>query len=359
MSGITFLIGNGFDLACGIKSRYIDSYKSYIESDSKTDTISRFKKTIERDIDSWADFEMKMAEYARVFNDDTELTECIRDYSAFLNNYLLQEQKQFQNATKNDDNLLSAMVDEMGRSFCCFFDALTKNDRREILATMSDGRQYVYRFISFNYTKIFDELADAAFTLNSLSKYTKNNYSNQPVIHIHGELENDVVLGVDNASQLKDLPYKLSRRGSRNIIKPTFIKEYDDKRQSDAFSYIQSSNIICVFGLTLGESDLTWRKALAAWLLEHQRHHLIFYKHSLATKKYPVTGITQRMDDEEDYKEKLIEILFGKGLNNDSYLQIYKQIHIPTGSTIFNISNVSYTVTKGATIAEPPSMVFN
>ena len=44
MASITFMIGNGFDLACGLKSRYTDTYEGYVSSDSSSPVIEKFKK---------------------------------------------------------------------------------------------------------------------------------------------------------------------------------------------------------------------------------------------------------------------------------------------------------------------------
>lgn len=43
---VTYLIGNGFDLACGLKTKYVDSYAKYCISPSKNETIKNFKEDI-------------------------------------------------------------------------------------------------------------------------------------------------------------------------------------------------------------------------------------------------------------------------------------------------------------------------
>ncbi|MBR5952225.1 MAG: hypothetical protein IKZ85_03035, partial [Pseudobutyrivibrio sp.] len=75
---IVFLLGNGFDLNCGLKTSYKDMYAGYIESKSQSEVIAKFKDEISGDIDSWADFELEMAEYASKLNSGRELLECIR-----------------------------------------------------------------------------------------------------------------------------------------------------------------------------------------------------------------------------------------------------------------------------------------
>ena len=337
MANITFLIGNGFDCACGLKSRYLDTYDGYIKSESATKRIADFKKIIEKNIATWADFEMKLAEYAHTFNNESELIECICDYKEYLNTYLLQEQQRFLGFGKGIGSVESAVRLEMAKSLFYFFEGLIPNDKQAVLSALNDARAIYYQFISFNYTTVFDELISDVFSHDELASLSKKSISHYPVIHIHGRLNNDVVLGVDNESQLSEVQYSLSSRGKRNILKPDFIDQYDTQRKKNALMCIQSSTVICAYGVSLGESDLSWRKALAEWLFDRS-HHLVYYRHSLSSKRYPATAITQKMDDEEDYKEVLIKTLFGEEISDDLHEQLAKQIHIPVGTNIFNIS---------------------
>ena len=65
MPTITFLIGNGFDLQVGLKTRYIDFYKIYCDiKNNDSDLITKFKKQILQDEaqgwKNWSDFEFGM-----------------------------------------------------------------------------------------------------------------------------------------------------------------------------------------------------------------------------------------------------------------------------------------------------------
>lgn len=57
-----FLIGNGFDLNCGMKTRYFDVYKGYVKESSSSEIIKNFKERITSNIENWGDFEMAMAD---------------------------------------------------------------------------------------------------------------------------------------------------------------------------------------------------------------------------------------------------------------------------------------------------------
>ena len=335
MSVVTFLIGNGFDLACGLRSKFTHTYDEYVKSASKNDNIRRFKQCINSDIPTWADFEMKMADYAKTLPDERAFIECINDYKEFLNRYLLREQGRFNESLAFDITVADAARKEMEKSIDNFYDGITPNDRRIITSVLSWPR--VYCFISFNYTTVLDYLVRSVFTTEYVQGDIHLRNRQQPVVHIHGTLNNDVVLGVDNENQLIDLPYSLSPRGKRKYIKPVFVEKYDDQRKQDALQWLNSSDVICIFGMALGDSDLTWKKELGGWLKENERHHLVYYKHSLSCKEYPLTDVTEKMDDEEDAKESFITSIFGDELNEASSKQMMNQIHIPAGVSLFRI----------------------
>ena len=59
--GTLFLIGNGFDINCGMHTRYTDVYKGYVEERSTSENLRKFKRTISANIENWGDFEMAMS----------------------------------------------------------------------------------------------------------------------------------------------------------------------------------------------------------------------------------------------------------------------------------------------------------
>ncbi len=339
MSNITFMIGNGFDLACGLKSRFSDTYDSYIASSSASPIIEQFKQTIKKDIPTWADFEMQLVQYASALKTGEELIECIRDYNAYLNDYLVKEQLSFwetYNDLRIDANLV---LEEICRSISAFYSGLTRNDTNKIeeIITGTNDDRVNYRFISFNYTDILDRLVNLAFSTGYMAELLHRSFQYTGVIHVHGSLGGDVTLGVDNEEQLVKIPFDISRRVKRVIIKPSFLQAYDVNRINNVRSIIASSDIICIFGLSLGESDLTWRKELARWLKDNTGHHLVAFVHRYMEKKYHTTAVTERMDDEEDCKEMIMSRLYNDTLSENERENLQTRIHVPVGVTIFNV----------------------
>ena len=57
---ITFLIGNGFDLGVGLKTRYSDFVPYYLSLPDNDPDIIAFKSIIESDKETWADAELAL-----------------------------------------------------------------------------------------------------------------------------------------------------------------------------------------------------------------------------------------------------------------------------------------------------------
>ncbi len=90
-----FLIGNGFDISCGLKTKYINAYEGYIATKSDKTHIKKFKEMINPSDLSWADFEMAMAINASKYGDEDTFIECIRDFKRYMSAYLIGQQSMF------------------------------------------------------------------------------------------------------------------------------------------------------------------------------------------------------------------------------------------------------------------------
>ena len=73
---VTFMIGNGFDLRLGMKTRYTDMYDGYISTPSDNEIIEIFKATLKSDssqkYQTWGDFEIAMAHHAKNFKKEED-----------------------------------------------------------------------------------------------------------------------------------------------------------------------------------------------------------------------------------------------------------------------------------------------
>lgn len=313
---ITFMIGNGFDINCGMKCTYRDAYSGYVKLPSDTDTITDFKRRISQNIDTWADFEVAMAHDMKNYEDEGKFIICLRDFKKYLNQYLSDEEARIREKLKKAP-IANAVRGEMDKSLRSFFDGISHDVSNEIREKLKN-QSIKYRIISFNYTSIFETVFTCDHAFN--------------IIHIHGKLNDDIVLGMDNISQIPELNYTFSKRGERAFIKTKFNQEYDSRRVSAAKEIIQSSDIICVYGMSLGPSDLTWRNMLFQRLNESNDVHLFVYDYQCSC--LPDMTVDERMDNEEEAK---YEILDKMGCSREMMDKCLPRLHVPCGKNIFNI----------------------
>lgn len=321
MSSITFMIGNGFDLRMGMKTRFADMYEGYIAQESPSIAIERFKEMLRKDAPeykTWGDFEMAMAEKAKEFEDEAAFIECLRDFKLYMAGHLQVEQKQFKNRMGVRRDTGKLCKNEARDSLQNFYMGLSPNVRNKFKAIGIDVYPE-YKAISFNYTDIFDTLL----------------FPGMKIVHIHGTLDAEVVLGADNLDQVKGLPYIATRRFMRAFIKPEFNNGYNSERVTEAEEIIKNSNIICIYGMSLGESDHSWVVRLKEWLLEDEDHHLVYFMYDETVYNRLLWDAI--MDAEEDRIDSFLERFCDSEAEKE---RIYKQIHIPVGYDIFKVDEI-------------------
>lgn len=310
------IIGNGFDLNCGLKTHYTDVYNEYVKTPSDNEVISNFKKMISSDYRRWADFEMGMADNINEFANEVEFTICANDFNGFMNNYLQKIQRDFFDKLENIHSYMK-ISEEWSNSFNNIGHGVTHN-LDNMLKERNTQTHFNYSIITLNYTEAFDRLFD--IWLRDINHTTP--------IHIHGILKDDPVLGVDNEKQVK-ASFDITNKFRRCFIKPYFNEVFDSSRVNDANVAIDSADTIFVYGASLGESDLSWREKLVSWMQSDKTHHLFIYDYDNSSKRF--NAVPERLDYEEESKNKLFA-LWGLDTSNE----IFNQVHLPCGINLFN-----------------------
>lgn len=335
---ITFLIGNGFDLSLGMKTKYIHVYNDYLKVFSQDSVIRKFKSDLRNDsfnkYENWSDFEIGMSNYSSQLNDETELIECIRDFKSFLSKYLKKEEYDFYKKIEHPE-ISNKYTDEFYKSLDYFYDGLDENAIHIFREISENSNDRNYCFVTFNYTSVLDYFI----------KRTKTYYSNSTIysfdnpIHIHGSLKRDIVLGIDNESQLRTTKFTLSRKGKRAFIKPFFNDCFDKVRVNNAKRTIENSDLICAFGLSFGVSDKTWTEEIKKWLIDDPNHHFVYFVYD--EKKYDPCNFDAIIDVEEERKEDFLKRI---EMPEAYFDKVFEQVHIPVEKSIFNFNKINHTI---------------
>ena len=335
-SPVTFIIGNGFDIGLGMKTKYSDIYDEYIKTPSPTAVIKAFKDDLSRrtPYDKWSDFEMGMAEYAKTLSSEDELIECVRNFKGHMVRHLQTENQRMVDLIR-DKAYIPHLMQELNHSLGEFYEGFSPNVISQLLQLTGNFCQ-ADNIITFNYTNILEELFALRANIQKIIPIVP--------LHIHGSLDRDVVLGVDNIKQLRNSPYNISKKGERAFIKTLFNEQYDTTRVLTAKKMISESSVICTYGFSMGESDKTWVDLIVDWLQRDSSHHLVTFQYDENTYRH--YNFDELMDVEDTKKENLMGRL---GITNNS---VFDQIHIPVGYDIFNFKFV-----KTVGVSTPSSII--
>ncbi len=323
MRDILFMIGNGFDLNCGMKTGYRDFYIEYIKNQAEDSAlIKMFKQDIEQNIQNWGDYEIAMGKQAAQFETKDDFLECVNDFSYKLKLYLKDVEKHFRKYIKGKED---AIVGEVINSLTTFDGEVSKNVTNEL---SNNTNPYFSRlsFISFNYTDIGKQIIK-----QSIQRRLGVSDINLMFHHVHGNIE-DLTLGCDNEGQIK-ARFDIDDDIRLSFVKPYFNDEYDLQRKNIAMQLIDGARFICAYGLTLGESDLMWRRKIIEWLKESEENHFFLYFYKYASHSFRT--IHERMVFEKNVKNELF-----REWNVELTVGEFNRFHVVCGKNIFNVAKV-------------------
>lgn len=327
---ITFLIGNGFDLRLGLKSSYIDVYKKYVKTESPNENIYNFKKHLksheQENYKTWSDFEISMGEHSINFEKEKDFVDCVRDFKRYIGAYLSLENRHFLQILGNSIDTLN----EFYNFVTTFHVRQNNNVKNDISHRINKSAAFQgvveYNFISFNYTKLLDGL------VNSSNKKGGYNSFNE-VIHVNGSLSDSIALGVNNIEQIKNESFR-SSSVKNAFVKPHFNTKFDKKRISDAKEIIDKSEVICIYGLELGDSDKMWRDYICEWLIKDFSHELFIFRYPV--KKFGLYAEDEKMDEEEIAKK---EFFNKSGFGDAEIDRVNERVHFTIGYDMFDFTS--------------------
>lgn len=332
---ITFLIGNGFDIGLKLETQYEKFYPKYCKFDlDDNDNISDFKYLLSdwQDLDDedengykkivdWADFERAFGKHAKNFTLKDK-----RDYLERFEHFVMEFNKHLESEeAKIDYSNKKLIAEKMGKAVTTYFHIRTGDKNRIQTLYNRIAGQRVYNFISFNYTKTLDTC------VRIFDESLKNDGSRKVgnICHIHGYIDRNMILGVDNEDQIENPELAQDIEVVNEIVKPKQNQESRTNYENDAISLINNSHIICVYGMSIGETDKKWWNIISKWLLGDSNRALVILRHDdnytdrfTFTQNKTIDKITNKyldmLDLSNEQKEKIKPQIY-VGVNNDVF----------------------------------------
>jgi len=312
---ITFLIGNGFDVSVGIESSYSKFYEWYCKQPSILKYINDFKTNIQRDMNqdvpdeekTWADFEVGLGKYTAEFTAEqvSQFLDCYEDAQNGIAEYLKGQE------AKCDVSAISeSALSEFANTVLNFYQELPDLERIAVNAVCNDAKNddREMSFVSFNYTGILGEILKRLPT-TTLKKWKNGNTDyacklNTNVIHVHGTISEFPIIGVDGDGQIVNKELLSTPQFREIMIKAECVNALGRLWHRQAEELISKSRIVCVFGMSLGETDAKWWRKLAQWLKADGNRHIVVYWYD----RNPPNGVSVRkqLEGKNNVIEKLL-----------------------------------------------------
>ncbi|MDO5414882.1 MAG: AbiH family protein [Bacillota bacterium] len=331
---VTFLIGNGFDLNLGLETRYSDFYKYYLENDPE-DLIS---KSIKKVYELWSDLELGLGILLEDI-DENQIEEFL-DSKATLEKLLVKYLKTQNERVKFTDE--AKILEAFKTAVVGLNGDFNKEDRDQYSKTIKNTREIIqYSFIVFNYTDVLDRIINIAIKdENYFASHVAGGARYIDVIdtpiHIHGELTENLVLGLDNINQVRNEKIKNDPRIINYIIKANLNRELGEGNIELTKDKIDKSTIICIYGMSLGETDGMWWEYLIEWLGRSSENRLVIY----GDERGDIKLLGQERIRHRDANRKIM-IERGRCEDNDIINRISNRIIIVPKSKIFDFENIS------------------
>ena len=251
---ITFFVGNGFDISCGLKSSYKAFYEWYCKQDKSGKAhINAFRDTIEKDIsegkEHWADFEEALGQYTQNFTKETaqDFIDCYEDAHSNLMQYLEGETSRFQEDFDEEE------IVAFREGLKTFYSELSPKERNQFedIFKSHHNESSSIEFVSYNYTDTLDKIVSVA------AKEPLDTWSNvngkrctlsisSTIIHAHGLLDHHPIFGVNDEHQIKNKVLLEVPDFSRLMIKPKCVEALGELWHDEVDARISNSSIICI-----------------------------------------------------------------------------------------------------------------
>ena len=260
---ILYIIGNGLDIAHHMKTAYQDFFKYYLSLPTDDYDIKSMKDDIKRhQYETWADLEIGMGAYSsHCFNKDVFL-KCLFDIKSNLKKYLGKESEKINNyklSSRSGFANPGAFLDPGPRSI--YDDWVKLHSLGSVIDVMT-----------FNYTSTLETL----FEFKGMPINFNNVVQLRSVHHVHGTLDNMMVMGVNDSSQISNTKYSTDLDVMEEFIKPEYNDACMNNKNSICEALIKGADVIVFYGTSLGLSDAKWWKLIGK-RMETDSYPLLVY----------------------------------------------------------------------------------
>lgn len=278
---ITHIIGNGFDINQGIPTSYAHFYEYYLQlvpKGDEPDVVNKFRIKMYQDLldkrtDLWSDMELALGEVTKGYNTAVDYETVYMDVYNHLMKYIDYAYR-YSDVTKFE-NPEKTIYQDLKKPWL----HLVNSDIEAIEKSLKRAPNHQINIISFNYTDTFDRITDFEKKKNSvLGMEPSATYHLGDCIHVHHSLKSkDIILGVDNISQIANSKLANEERIKNLLIKPETNRGLGTLVDRQCKELIAHSDIISIYGASLGATDQSWWKEIGKRMKDNLDVKILYF----------------------------------------------------------------------------------
>lgn len=258
---ILYILGNGFDKAQGMHTSYPEFYK-YLKR--KTENDSELMELLKKDIDDkktlWSDMEVALGQFTSQIQSASDFDDLYFKISKHLQTYLKEEEHNY----NPSDQLKEKFIHDFINPFS-YIESTDKNNLNRLRTTKNPIGHPEFANInvmSLNYTNTLERLLSIDIAKSSDEFTYDHNFDHyhslKKIIHVHGQLDDSIIIGVDNENQIANEQFKKNMDIKDLLVKEQSNHVMGNTRHIQCEWLIKEADVIFLFGVSLGETDAHW-----------------------------------------------------------------------------------------------------
>lgn len=318
----------------GIKSRFSDYFPIYIEhSKGKPTSIKELANEIDSNEKNWSYFEKQLGEYTKHFSSTTKykFLEQLKDFQDGFIDYLKKQESKL--SFDNSDDILNKFINALMTFYSSENLPMGSSLMVKNLYDSHRLEEHRYNFINFNYTSILEKCLQTIPNRIVCKRAVSGEKIDRigQIVHVHGYCDQYPLMGLDNDSQIINKSLAQDKSFSRYVVKPSLNEALRMNYDKNSTELILRSQIICVYGMSLGETDKKWWNLILNWLSKDAHNQLIIYNYD---EQYTFSNQFAWIDKEDEIVQKLSSYS-----NNEIKIEdLISRIHISVNKNIFQMN---------------------
>ncbi len=289
--------------------------------------LKSLKNNITEKYKNWSDLELALGNYTEKLKSSDELDIVIEDIGIQLSKYLKSQENQIDFDKIDKEKLL---ID-----FIAPEKYLLQADKNEVSKYKGQwaSNDWKVNVITFNYTNSLENIIGEKYNNIELGKTRHSKIVKlERIEHIHGYLDNRMVMGVNDLSQVKNQSFHNNIDIQETIVKPDCNQAIRHTIDDWSKGQITRANLICIFGSSIGESDKLWWELIGERLKDSNFRLIIFGRLT--------SEISERISQKKQREVRKIinDFLDKTNMSDDDRMFAFNKIYVGLNTQIFKIN---------------------